>query len=242
MESIDIQENIYHFTRLETAMLHILPTMQLKLSPFLESNDPKENKSFGFWSILEHFNDKERIRVKKQFESFLKSKCKQLCFSLSYFIGETFVKGFNHPSMWAHYGENQKGVCIVLNREKFKNSNPSLMYDEVGYLPSFQFPKLMKDNPDNNDKIFEEYLRENKKEMFFTKHYHWGCEHEYKFVEIGNLDYCSIRDSLVGIFVGNSFPEKFVKCLFDLVPDYKVKKIVFQDGYFGAIPLSRSMV
>lgn len=241
MKSIDVQQNIYHFTRLETAMLRILPSMKLKLSPFLESNDPKEYKTYSFWSIFEQFADFETIEIKNKFQFFLKSQCKQLCFSLSYFYKGAFIDGYNHPAMWAHYGENQNGICLVLDREKFIKSNAGLLHDEVEYLPSFKFPKLKNGNTQCDYNHFEKYLIENQKALFFTKHLHWACEHEYKFVGIGNTEFCSIADSLTAIYVGNNFPKELLSCLFSLVPEYVVvKKIIFDNGSLGVSSLFRS--
>lgn len=241
MTSIDVQQKIYHFTKLDTAIFRILPAMKLKLSPFLNSNDPKEYKSFGFWSIFEDFSDLERIEIKKQFQFFLKSQCKQLCFSLSYFYKGVFIDGYNHPSMWAHYGENQNGICLVLDREKFIKSNPDLFHLKVRYSPSFKFPKLKNGNTQCDHNHFEKYLIENQKALLFTKHLHWACEHEYKFVGIGNTEFCSIADSLTAINVGNNFPEELLSCLFSLVPEYVgVRKIIFDNGSLGIIPLFRS--
>jgi hypothetical protein len=240
MKSIDIEQKIYHFTKLDTALLRILPTMKLRLSPFLDSNDPKEYKSFGFWSILEDFPDFERNKIKDQFQVFLRNQCKQLCFSLCYFYNDTFIDGYNHPAMWAHYGENQKGICIVLDKEQFIKSNPGLLHCKVDYLPSFKFSKLKKDKAQHDHDHFKRYLIKNQKKLFFTKHLHWACEHEYKFVGIGDTEFCSITDSLTGIFVGNNFPKELLSCLFGLVPKYvDVKKIIFDNGSLGVIPLNR---
>jgi hypothetical protein len=103
----DYGRYIYHFTSSETALLYILPQLKLKLSSFLESNDPKENKTFGFWSILQDCNDLKRDTIKYEFERFLRENCNQLCFSTDYLEKHRKtnfpVSGYNHPTMWAHY-------------------------------------------------------------------------------------------------------------------------------------------
>jgi hypothetical protein len=43
--NISNQGRLYHFTSSETALKYILPQMRLKLSLFLNANDPKEQTS-----------------------------------------------------------------------------------------------------------------------------------------------------------------------------------------------------
>ena len=53
----NFNQSVYHFTTAPTALMYILPTLNLKLSSLTDVNDPKENKSFGFGSIYEDFED-----------------------------------------------------------------------------------------------------------------------------------------------------------------------------------------
>jgi hypothetical protein len=39
---------LYHYCKLSTALEYILPSMQLRLSPLIHTNDPRENKDLVF--------------------------------------------------------------------------------------------------------------------------------------------------------------------------------------------------
>lgn len=36
-------------------------------------------------------------------------------------------EGTNRPAMWAHYADNSKGVCIVLDKEEFIKRNRQIL-------------------------------------------------------------------------------------------------------------------
>jgi hypothetical protein len=183
---IDFDKYIYHFTTVEKALLYILPSLKLKLSPYLNTNDPKENKTFGFWNIFENCNDFKRDEIEKAFKIFLENYCKLICFSLDYTISKNntdfYISGFNHPTMWAHYGDNYRGICIVLDQNIFQTDNFQKnddLFDFVNYESVLKFPSINQDEwKKRQDDYFKEFLIENAKEFFFTKYFHWQSENE----------------------------------------------------------------
>ena len=139
-------DNIYHFTSSETALLYILPKLRLKLSSFLESNDPKEYKTFGFWSIFKDCEMFKSGEIEKEFKKYLSVHCKQICFSNDYYeIPEKCERpylGYNHPTMWSHYASNSKGICFVLNKSKFLETNKFEIFDDINYDSYFHLPQI----------------------------------------------------------------------------------------------------
>jgi len=240
---IDKNIHIYHFTKSETALLYILPQLQLRLSSYLESNDPKENKTFGYWSIFDGIDSFTQLEMRRNFESYLKDNCKQLCFSTDYMLPNSCIwrNGFDHPSMWAHYADNSKGVCLVINRADFVKENlidDSLdIIDKVIYEPCFEFPKMNEFLwREDNLNYFNSFLRENAKEIFFKKHLHWRHEDEYKIIGLGNKMFYSIKDSLKGVYIGVDFKEMLKPMLKKLLPENVwVEKIWIDEGSFCAI-------
>jgi len=235
---IDNGKYLYHFTKTETALLYVLPSRKLKLNSILESNDPKENKTFGFWSILLLIDDIDYSTIKQSYKDYLSKNCKQLCFSLDYFNKGFSVPGYRHPTMWAHYANNSKGVCLVFDKALFIKENNNLINDKIVYKQLLDFPQLDGDAWKKEMGIyFEKFVKNNSKKLFFHKHYHWRIEHEYKFIGIDQPEYCSIENSLIGIYLGPDFDHKLDTLVLTLMAPYKgqVEKIFVNDGEFYSI-------
>lgn len=82
-------------TKLETAVDHILPSRQMKLSRFSQLNDPFELASVNL-------SDKTIRARMKELQNFWEESMGVMCFS----------KHWSSPVMWAHYAEQHKGVCL----------------------------------------------------------------------------------------------------------------------------------
>ena len=237
---IDYGKNIYHFTRIETALLYILPSHNLKLTSLLESNDPKENRTFGFWSILSEVDMSKHQTIKHAFQVFLHKNCKHLCFSQDYKKNRFFVPGFRHPTMWAHYADNSKGVCLVINREKFLLENSKLINSKIKYKSILDFPSIdWRQWEKGENSYLEKFVNKNANKLFFQKHYHWSNEHELKFIEIGQIEYCSIQNSLVGVYLGPDFDSKLNNLILELMKPYngQIERLIIEDGEFFASPI-----
>lgn len=136
----EIPKDLFHYTKMETALEKILPNKSLKISPIGFTNDPRETKS---WSIpkLQPSNDHQ----KSQFEliryvldevvpKVMKEEWKVLCFAsegyvpvhvddaLEKFQYKSFNHGYAHPRMWAQYASNHRGVCLWFDGEKISEN------------------------------------------------------------------------------------------------------------------------
>lgn len=232
---VDYGKNIYHFTKFETALLYILPSKKLKLTSFLESNDPKENKTFGFWSILLTVDDSEQFTIKQAFKDFLHKNCKQLCFSQDYVKKGFYVAGYKHPTMWAHYASNSKGICLVIDREKFLEENSNLICGKITYKAILNFPSIDCEKwKREDDNYLRKFVTKNAKNLFFQKHYHWAVEHELKFVEIGPQKYCSIENSLIGLYLGPDFDNSLTELIYNaMIPNKgQIDQVYVNDGEY----------
>lgn len=237
----EAEKHIYHFTKSETALLYIFPKLRLKLTSYLDSNDPKENKTFGFGSIYEDCNEFKTNDMQSSFESYLKTNCKHLCFSSDYCDDYSgfWANGYNHPTMWAHYAGNSTGVCLAFNKACFFEENPGLLSDSVDYKSYFEFPKIDESLwSEDSSEYFKTFLMQNSKNMFFQKHNHWSVEHEFKVIELGNREYCSIEKSLKGVYLGEGFDLELIPLLKKLLPaSIWIEKMNIHEGRFTSIPL-----
>jgi len=122
-------EYVAHYTRIEIALGCILKNNQLRLGPFIETNDPRETKtwmfSVGFPSLqlrkpsLTEGKIKNWIDRRDEYDSKIKHGYKILCVSQDdpdasgrYY----FQHAYDRPRMWAQYAGNHTGVCLLFRK------------------------------------------------------------------------------------------------------------------------------
>lgn len=126
------------------------------------------------------------------------------------------------PRMWAQYGDNNEGVCLIFNKEKLieqiQNQINSLYYLKHRKV---RYRDLLKDHINPNFKIFDDETKNTKKfiiedlenrseDIYFTKDIDWRDEQEYKFLlwnkfENDNENDVFIKidnESLIGVVLG----------------------------------------
>lgn len=157
------------------------------------------------------------------------------------------IKSFDHPGMWAHYGENHKGMCLVFDlheldnlfNDQFKNNTTSgsMQYGTIVHKPIYL------ENEISLEDIFKDYA----KDLFFEKMKDWENEEEFRFVTFDNTEDCNentylqyIDNALIAIIVGANF-DSIYKCVIEkyLSNRYTQKKnkiefyqMVFDNGIF----------
>ncbi len=152
--------------------------------------------------------------------------------------------------MWAQYGANHTGICIVIDYEKFiaENSKVIEMYqikdDNVEYNnyfcvpPSFS-PLIGKKPGSNKPDSFSRHdvckKRQSDahflKEQFFTKNKDWEGESEYRFLTFIEDDseeiYLSFKNLLDKIIRGLNFSKYYMPSLESLIEKSKIDLLVF---------------
>jgi hypothetical protein len=226
---------LYYYCKLSTAIEHILPRKQLLLNLVGKTNDPRENKSFVFAKTYTFAGnyfllDNPDYDVSQE----IRKDCKMLCFSTDY----KHFFGYEYSRMWALYGDNHKGICIELNKEKFIQENPRLVFQnlfkEVKYY-EFDISKPLKHITIDIDRIRElglrdfirkEFRNEHIDYLFFTKNKEWESEHEFRLIYFSDLienEYCSIQNCIESIFLGIDFNENYLPSILDKIPGIKTK-------------------
>jgi hypothetical protein len=125
---------LYHYTRADTAVHHILATGTLRMSPFTAVNDPWESKH---WFVEALLNDTGEAAAALDFmertaSPAMKGECKPLCFTqdapeaanvpappIDFDFGTVWHRGFCKPRMWAQYASTigvSDGVCLVFDK------------------------------------------------------------------------------------------------------------------------------
>ncbi len=133
-KQIAIPPDIYHYTKLNTALKRILPSRKFRLGLLGNTNDPRETKPWDMVTYIENNSDdriaNEVIRV--NVPKVMRTECKVACFTSDFWTevqndGDRFANiyygpGYARPRMWAQYAENHKGVCLLFDGYEFDKS------------------------------------------------------------------------------------------------------------------------
>ena len=117
---------------------------------------------------------------------------------------EMNYSNINKPSMWAHYGDQNKGVALIFDKEKlieifenqFKEEDFIREHKRIDYISGDEMQELFQITYANkiireskrmkNSKYIEYHKKavqeEIIKDYYFKKHDDWGCENEYRFL------------------------------------------------------------
>lgn len=166
---------LFHYTSLKSFLI-ILEDMTLLPSFFGKLNDMNEGN-------VSNMNMNENFLVMYNAEKYINEHCHILSFSQNYDEYGFCQEGSNHPAMWAHYAENSKGVCIVIDKETFIRKNQAVFdshfyqFEDVEYS-MFNTPK--DDEIVYSAKTPEQFIKDNWKALFFLKHKDWKNEDEHR--------------------------------------------------------------
>jgi hypothetical protein len=241
-------EYLCHYTNEKTAKL-IIENMSLRFGKICESNDPIEIKDFNNFLQIKTI-DTQLKSIKIKLKSYLDDILQLICFSKGEInnIGEhgfeidmendiidnadmqSFTKRppYYLPRMWAQYGNNHKGVCLIFNKnnliKQVKDQTKSLYHlkykevlyeDIVRYNILFdqaikKFVYIYLDEQKEPMNIVQDILHKNNNLDYFVKDIDWKDEREYRFllwnkIKNNNYDNKIIHidaKSLVGIVLG----------------------------------------
>lgn len=233
---------LYYYCKLATAIEYILPKKQLLLNPVGRTNDPRENKDFLFAKTYQ-FAGNILLMDKPDHEitNELRKDCKMLCFSTDHGI----FFGYEYSRMWALYGDNHKGVCICLNKEKFIIENQSRISPELFkniFYTEFDISKPIEHKNIEIDKIRElglrnfirkEFRPQNIDHLFFTKNKEWESEHEYRLIYFSDKnenEYCSIQNCIEEIFLGIDFDTNYLASIKDKTLGINISQLDYIDS------------
>jgi hypothetical protein len=212
---------LYHYTTMETALVHILPTRRLRLSPFSRMRDPREYKQW-FPGALGYFEGDFDALMPSYAESaarlnLLRDEFKLLSLTLD---GEdlekgTYGRGFARSRLWELYAGRSSGVCLILRKDAAVDTVAAQLealgraaHGPVGYRNApihtdimFNFEELFAGDADAiADRIAEQHLDK----LFLTKNTEWESEREYRFIvrSPAEYEYVDVASALVAVCRG----------------------------------------
>jgi len=126
----DHDKFLYHYTSAKTAIDYILKDKQLKLGRYVNTNDPKEAKTWQFSLGTNERRDLSKYsldEISERFTQALKRRTNLACFSQdSTLTGDhtrdIYARGFGKSRMWAQYADNHKGVCLILEKSAIRKA------------------------------------------------------------------------------------------------------------------------
>lgn len=209
---------LFHFTKYEN-FEKIFESLTLRPSSFENLNDLNEG-NVGNMDMSKNF------WVMYRAGKYIKERCHILSFSQNYDYDGWVQEGTNHPAMWAHYAENSKGVCIVIDKDTFIKKNQAI-FDR--YFYKFENVEYDFFNTPNDDKINynattpEDFIKDNWKTLFFLKHKDWEneCEHRLFVMDYSgdfSIDRC-IKYIVLGSKIIEEYPGTQIKKILDKVVD-----------------------
>lgn len=119
------------------------------------------------------------------------------------------LEDLDAPSMWAHYGNQNKGVAIIFDKneliklfsEQFNNENFKGIHRDIDYVDGISKAMAkeveirhsifeVSENINNEEelKVAQEEILNDILEYYFTKHYEWNVEKEYRFLILDKKD------------------------------------------------------
>lgn len=208
----------------------ILENMTLRMNCIEKVNDPKESSNRDFTFYIR--DKKTSVFFSENTFEELEKDLTQRTFAIC--CVDSGIKKDNNqhenamlPNLWAYYGENHQGACLVLNKEKInekiiKATNGKVLYSgKIQYLHpdiwesdvSAAYSIYLEDLLSDKDGYFDDHIKNNVKELFFTKQIAWRDELEFRWVarSRSDKDYIDIdlTDCIELIVIGSSSTKDF---------------------------------
>jgi len=131
--------------------------------------------------------------------------------------------------MWAHYGENHKGVCIKFNGKILDQRIKELKrkkgcdifrgkvkYNDFALLEPIYFPTSFQQLSQDLNQEIRNHLKDNYREYFLLKARDWITEYEFRWMVFSTEDapeYISIEGAIEGVVIGESYPREDISLI-----------------------------
>jgi len=248
-----IPEEVFHYTKSSNAE-KILGGKHIRLSQFKETNDLRESKRWTGFPIerlgAAPVNDKDLLRsdesnrqLNNKINDIKLREWKVLCTSTNHpqqrKRDNPFYLGNCRPNMWAHYGENHKGICLKLNgkmldhriKELKNKKGYSVFSGKVKYNDFDLFkPIFFRKNFDQMSQDLNQEVRDHLKyyyrEYFLLKARDWITEHEFRWMVFSQdyaPEYISIEGIIEGITIGEKYPQEDIPLIKKLCSELGIK-------------------
>jgi len=232
----DESKYLYHYTTVDKAVGFILKDKTLMFNSLRNTNDPKESKDWKFDFHIGNGASPSHAESMKLWETVskeIKSNCKILCFSKDKpglgddFFNDIYLRGFAKSRMWAQYGDDHKGVCLIFDKKKIealltaqfssisdlyatdiKYKNRPLKGDIFKSPYTLHYPLLKELGV---SEYVKRHIHTHNNELIFEKSLDWRDEEEYRYMMlINNINnqYLKYENALCGVVFGAGTDDK----------------------------------
>jgi len=245
----DHSKYLYHYTTMEIAVEYILKNRTLKIGKLINTNDPKESKS---WKLSISTDEGSKLKnyslddISEEVTRELKRKVNVICFCkdkppLSGSpLEDIYKRGFCKPIMWAQYAENHEGLCLVFEKDGLQKAiseqsgGCDIYQGDVHYINRPVVHDLNDDtytiNIDYSEKFgLKRYLRAHVrtyfKRLFFEKMEDWKDEDEYRWVLVKEEErdiLVDFQDALKGVMFGVNVNQAQIGSVVQATKEYKL--------------------
>ncbi len=248
------EDALFHYTRCAIALEKILHDGKFKLSSLINANDPREYKfklygAIGWGNFPPDF-EKKFHDIHPILDKALRIQCKVMCCCSNLqphlvlengsIVTDTYSGriGWAKSRMWAQYGDNHGGICLVFSKDEVRNSMLAQIPSEycksefVRYRQgSRQGSKAMILDGDRlitekNEEYAIHHIMSNATELLFTKDIDYRDESEFRFVLFDSenkLEFLDITSSIRAVIVGDRTPEVYYSTVNELCARYGIQ-------------------
>lgn len=262
----ELSNDLYHYTSADAAVLGILATGTLRLSPFASTNDLWESRPY-YPGLSSHHDDSgddelDAMELWKQIDHHIRLHAKVACLTQDWEVDRNVLdpdslRGWAHLSLWAHYGGAHSGVCLRFDRTRLLDAfgveqesdlirrNGAVTYRSVSSGVGPESIDIGQIRQFGVDAVAAAYAEKNSESIFFRKHSDWSNEAEYRLVLLNTSvlpAHVDIRAALNGVFLGDAFPSERLPALqaaLEGYPDAAIHPLRFHNRRLFTFPPMR---
>jgi hypothetical protein len=257
-----LSNHLFHYTNAEAAIFGILRSGTLRLSPFESTNDLWESRPL-YPSLTLHADERPLdagFGLWDELDRLIRIHAKVACLTQDWelpssVLNPNALRGWNHLSIWAHYGARHTGVCLQFDRNKLIDAFTSA--PTPGALLRFHGPVVYRSvsagagpygldmgqiREFGLDAVAINYAETHHDQIFFRKHADWSNESEYRLVLIDQsvlpIEF-SIREALTGVFLGDAFPSSRLPALLatlEAYPGVDIFRLRYHNRHLICVP------
>ena len=164
---------LFHYTSFESAV-KILASDSIRFGSFSDFNDVAEN---GKTIIGDGVDEDEEKNIQELFSHY---------YSISFTKDSKMARGFALETQWGYYGDNGRGVCLVLNKKTLRKAfrkqfgKNAIKFDRIKYIHTRTATSFC-----GRREVNKEISRFNKEcieDLYFEKNRIWRHEKEYRML------------------------------------------------------------
>lgn len=211
--SVDPERYAYHFTKFDTAREYIIGgDRTVRLGQLKNANDLTELLGDALQTDLS-IGDCDSIQVAEFDKSVVyaaRNHVRVFCASkdtvekrndtLCMTKGAGIRRGFELPRMWAQYGEDNAGVCLIIDRNALSKKIAEIVSPDKAYRADVKYgdrsprgswttPDLLELSANERQAKIIELLQTWAGDCFYFKDSDWANEREYRWCFVGELSY-----------------------------------------------------